>query len=52
MVAWLQANWVSVVAPLVVAVIDLLIAINPSLKANGILHQVYLWCGGKPPASS
>jgi hypothetical protein len=52
MLAWLQANWVSVVAPLVVALIDLAYAVSPSLTANGLLHQVFLWCGGKPPASS
>lgn len=50
--AWLQANWVSVVAPCVVAIIDLVYAISPNLQANGILHQIFLWCGGKPPASS
>jgi len=52
MVAWLQANWVSVVAPLVVAILDLVFALSPSLAANGLLHQVFLWVGGKPPASS
>ena len=50
--SWLQANWVTVVAPCVVAIIDLMMSINPNLKANSILHQVYLWCGGKPPAAS
>jgi hypothetical protein len=52
MIAWLQANWVSVVAPLVVAIIDLVYAISPSLKANGLLHQIFIWFGGKPPAAS
>lgn len=52
MIAWIQANWVSVIVPLAVAVIDLLFAINPSLQSNGLLHWVFLQLGGKPPASS
>lgn len=55
MFAWLQSNWPTVVAPLVVAIIDLFYALSPNLKANGILHQLFLLCGGKdpvPPASS
>lgn len=49
--AWLQANWAMVVAPLVVAVLDLVFALSPSLAANGILHQVYVWLKKSPPAS-
>jgi len=49
--AWLQANWGTLVAPLVVAILDLVFALSPGLEANGILHQIFLWCGGKPPAA-
>lgn len=30
-----------------IALIDMLWAVNPSLKANGILHQIFLMLGGK-----
>lgn len=49
---WFQSNWVTVVAPLVVALLDLAFALSPGLAANGVLHQLFLWAGGKPPASS
>ena len=52
MLAWLQANWVTVVAPLVVAVLDLVFALSPSLAANGLLHALFLWVGGKTPPST
>jgi hypothetical protein len=39
--SWVLAH-LSVIAPAVVAVIDLLIAINPAWAANGILHFVLL----------
>jgi hypothetical protein len=53
MIAWIQANWVSIIAPLLVAIIDLVFALSPNLKANGILNQLFLWLGGKnpPPAA-
>jgi hypothetical protein len=44
-VAFLVAHE-AVLASLGVAVLDLLFALNPSLEANGVLHQVYLWIKG------
>ena len=52
MAAWLQTNWSLVVAPLLVAVLDLVFALNPSWASNGLLHWVFLQLGGKPPVSS
>lgn len=31
-----------------VAILDLVFALSPSASGNGILHQLYLWLGGKP----
>ncbi len=44
----------AVLAGLLVAVLDLVFALSPSLEANGILHALFLWVGGlankQPPA--
>lgn len=51
--AWLQANWGAVVAPVVVGILDLVFALSPSLNGNGILHTIYLWIkGSEKPAGS
>lgn len=56
LIAWLQTNWPTVVAPLFVAVIDFVWALSPATSTNGILHALWTFCGGKtpaqPPASS
>lgn len=39
---WLQANWQVIVVPLLVAVIDLAMALDPKLQSNGILHAIQL----------
>lgn len=40
-IAWLSAHS-AVLAGAVVAVLDLVFALSPSLAANGILHWIYL----------
>jgi hypothetical protein len=50
--AWLQANWGALVAPLMVAILDLVFALKPNWASNGLLHWAFLQLGGKPPASS
>jgi hypothetical protein len=40
--AWLQANWVAVVAPLLIALFDFVMALKPEWKANGLFHWLYL----------
>lgn len=49
--AFIQAHSVVLLA-FGVAVIDFVWALAPSLKANGLLHALYLLLGGKetPPA--
>lgn len=44
-IAWLVAHS-AVMAGALVGVLDLVFALVPSLAANGILHQVYLWLKG------
>lgn len=48
--AWILSHGV-VLAGLGVAVLDLVFALNPSLEANGILHQIYLWLLSLKPKS-
>lgn len=50
---WIVAHQ-GVVAGFVVGALDLIFALVPSLEANGILHQVYLWVKSlvTPKASS
>lgn len=48
-------NWtllIAAFAPLAIALLDFIFAVNPSAKSNGILHWIYLALGGKetPPA--
>lgn len=52
LVSWVVAHQ-GLVSGVVVAILDLLFALSPSLAANGILHQVYLWISGlsSPPAA-
>lgn len=52
MVAWLQANWMSVMVPFLVACADFAFALNPSWESNGLVHWLYLQLGGKkvPPS--
>ena len=52
LIAWLQANWVAVVAPLGIAVVDFFWALNPNLQSNGILHAIFTALGGKTPPST
>lgn len=49
-IAFVQAHQV-VLAALGVAVIDLAMALSPSLAGNGILHQLLVLLQGKPPAA-
>ena len=53
-IQWVVAHQ-AVVAGLVVGILDFVFAVSPSLAANGILHQVYLWiaslAGKAPPAA-
>ena len=48
--AWLQAHW-GMLSVLLVAVLDFVMALSPGLKANGIVHAVYLLLGGKETPS-
>ncbi len=50
-VGWIQSNWGLVIAPLGVAVIDFLVALNPTWKSNGIIHAIFLFLGGKDPSA-
>lgn len=36
-----------IIAPAMIGVIDLIFAISPGLKSNGVLHFLYLQLGGK-----
>lgn len=47
-------GWLMLLAPLSVAIMDFIFAINSSAKSNGILHWLYLLAGGKetPPSST
>lgn len=47
-------GWLALLAPVAVAVLDFVFAINSKAKANGLLHWLFLLVGGKetPPASS
>ena len=49
MIQFLQTYW-GAIAAVLIAVIDFIWAINPSLKANGILHAIWQALGGKDPA--
>jgi hypothetical protein len=49
--AWLQSNWVPVVGPALVLVIDWVIGRNPNWKANGILHGIELLIKNSLPQS-
>lgn len=49
-ITWIQAHWGTILAPAVLAIVDLVWAINPSAKSNGLLHWVFLQVGGKDPA--
>ena len=40
----------AVLSGLGVAVLDLVFALSPSASGSGLLHQIYLWLGGKPSA--
>jgi hypothetical protein len=57
MIAFIQAHQ-AVLAGAVVGLLDLLMALVPSLAANGILHSIVIFLQGKaqiavaPPASS
>ena len=44
--AWLQSHW-ALVGGLLVAVLDFVFAVSPGLKANGLIHAIYLFLGGK-----
>lgn len=53
-IAFIQLHAV-VLAALGVAVLDFLFALIPTLSANGILHQFYLWLkslGSKTPPAA
>lgn len=47
--AWLQAHS-ALISGLAVALIDFAWGLAPNLKANGVLHAVYLFLGGKDSA--
>jgi len=49
LIAWIEANWGAVIAPLVVAILDLIFALNPNSASNGILHWIFTAVGGKTP---
>lgn len=42
----------AVLAAFAVALLDLLFAIKPDWKSNGVLHALYVKFGPKPPAQS
>lgn len=42
MIQWIVAHQ-AIVAGLLVAIFDFVMALVPSIEANGIFHQVYLW---------
>jgi hypothetical protein len=44
-IAWITAHS-GIVCGLVIAILDFVFAISPSLAANGILHQLFIWAGG------
>jgi hypothetical protein len=44
--AWLMAHQ-AVLGGLVVALIDVIMAVSPGFAASGVLHQIYVFCGGK-----
>lgn len=44
---WISAHQV-LVNGAIITILDLLFALNPSTEANGVLHWIYLKCGGKP----
>lgn len=37
----------AVIISLLVAILDFLIALNPSMEGNGILHQIYVYLKSK-----
>lgn len=45
-IAFIQAH-TAIFTGFGIAVLDLLFALIPGLQANGVLHQIYLWFGGK-----
>lgn len=51
-ISWLQSNW-GVVAALLVAIVDFLIGVNPSLKSNSIIEAILSFLSpSKPPGAS
>ncbi len=53
MIQWIMNNLV-IVLPLAVALMDLIMALIPSIASNGIFHGIYLFIKGKiakPPVA-
>ncbi len=46
MVAWIVAHQ-AVCSGLLVAVLDLVFAVSPAASGSGLLHQAYVFLGGK-----